>query len=297
MEKLSLAQLDKRMDEMPMLPAVVANLLALNPDDDNYFEDVMTFAQQDPGFAMQIIKLSNSASGLPVAPIVSLREAVVRIGTRNIASLITSLAVIRVFTPNTQAEKNLWAHAIRVAVTARVIACTTSLFSLNPDQAYLCGLLHDIGRFMLFREAKELMNETYSVNWQAPQQLMTMEEDLYGVNHFELGGRICHKWGIPKMIGQVVEYHHNHELPKEITIQPKTLHLIKTVQQADLFSIFLTLNPKQLEQDPEKFTRELEDLCTQACGPTAMVNAGELQALANPIWFECEGIIKGMGID
>jgi len=297
MEKLSLAQLDKRMDELPMLSTVVASLLALNPDNDNYFENVMTLSQQDPGFALQIIKLSNSASGLPVAPIVSLREAVVRIGTRNIASLITSLAVIRVFSPKTEAEKNLWAHAIRVAVTARVIACTTSLFSLNPDQAYLCGLLHDIGRFMLFREAKELMNEAYSVNWQAPQQLMTMEEDLYGVNHFELGGRICHKWGIPKMIGQVVEYHHNHDLPKEITIQPKTLNLIKTIQQADQFSIFLTLNPKQLEQDPEKFTSDLEETCMQVCGPTPPVNAEELQALANPIWLECEGIIKGMGID
>lgn len=296
MKKLTLAQLDKRMDELPMLPAVVANLLALNPDGDHYFEEVMTFSQQDPAFALQIIKLSNSASGLPVAPIVSLREAVVRIGTRNIASLITSLAVIRVFTPNTQAEKNLWAHAIRVAVTARVIACTTSLFSLNPDQAYLCGLLHDIGRFMLFKEAKELMNEAYSVNWQAPKQLMTMEEDLYGVNHFELGGRICHKWGIPKMLTQVVEYHHNHELPKEITIQPKTLHLIKTIQQADQFSIFLTLNPKLLAQDPEKFSVDLKETCMQVCGPTPPVNAEELQALANPIWLECEGIIKGMGI-
>ena len=296
MEKLSLTQLDKRMDELPMLPSVVASLLALSPDDDDYFEDVMKLSQQDPAFALHIIKISNSASGKPVTPIVSLREAVVRIGTRNIASLITSLAVVQVVAPNTQAEKNLWAHAIRVAVTARVIACTTSLFSLNPDQAYLCGLLHDIGRFMLFKEAKELMNQAHSVNWQAPKQLMNMEEELYGVNHFELGARICRKWGLPDILSQVVEYHHNHELPKEITNQPKTHHLIKTIQLADLFSIFMAVNPDLHDQDPEKFTNDLEETCIQVCSPAPPVNAEQLETLASPIWLECEGIIKGMGI-
>ncbi len=296
MKHLSLDEIEKKIQALPLLPSVVARLLSLDANQDNYFDEVINLAQEDPAFALHIIKISNGAKDAPVDPILSIREAVVRIGTRNIASLVTSMAVIRVFTPTTNVEKNLWFHAIQVAVTARVIACTTSAFKVNPEHAYLCGLLHDIGRFMLFQKAKEAMNQVENAAWSFPEELVVLERQQYGFNHCELGERICHKWDLPEVLSQVVKHHHDRRLSQAILNDPRSANLISTIQVADLFCAFISSHENALTLAPKLLEDSLNVACIQLACPPAPVNAHTLQTLAKPIWLEASVIIDGLGI-
>ncbi len=288
MVKVTVKQPERRMESLPMLSTVVSRLLALNSDDEHYFEQVLSLSQEDPGFAVHLIKMSNSATLASVEPIVSLRDAVVRLGTRNISSLITSLALLRVFEPSSQKVKELWLHAIQVAITARVIACTTTAFNVNPEHAYLCGLLHDIGRFSQVsggNEKNKLDSDTgYNI-----------EQDNAFV-HASLGARICQTWALPEILCHVVEFHHDYELSNDLQLQPKTLHLIKITQQANLFSTFIT----ELEiPEPDTFNEDLSEQIEQVCSPLsqpAPVDANQLEMLMMPILQEAQSVAKGMGI-
>lgn len=222
---ITIAELEKKLEELPLLPTVIVRLLALDTNDENYFEHVFELSQEDPTFALRIIRLSNSAISAPVIPIETLRDAVIRLGVKAVAGLVTSLSAVRVFIPTKQGEKNLWVHSIQVAVCAKIIAQTASELKVNPEQAYICGLMHDIGRFVLFDKASEELNLVEESNWDSPEQLVITEHNLYGFNHSELGGRVCKKWGLPESIIKVVANHHTYNLPASISNDPKLANL------------------------------------------------------------------------
>ena len=62
----TLEELEQRLDELPVLPAVIARLLAMSPDDHDYFEQVLQLAGEDPPLSARIIRLSNSANNAAV---------------------------------------------------------------------------------------------------------------------------------------------------------------------------------------------------------------------------------------
>ena len=109
-------------------------------------QKVFELSQEDPTFALRVIKLSNSAVSAPVNPITNLRDAIVRLGVKSVASLVTSMSTIRIFVPITQGEKNLWVHSIQVAACARAIARAATALKVNPEQAIFvvyCMILDD----------------------------------------------------------------------------------------------------------------------------------------------------------
>ena len=245
---LDIDEIERKVDQLPLLPEVVVRLLRLSPDDENFFEQVLHLAQQDPTFALQVIKLSNSASSAPMHEITSLQEAVARVGADAIAGLITSMAVLRVFVPSTQGEKNLWIHSFQVALAAKQLAHINENLKVDPNQAYLCGLLHDIGRFVVFDKSAEDLQKVEDENWATPEQLIDAEEHIYGFNHAKLGAKVCLKWGLPDLVRRIVGYHHLYGLKHQQAIiehNKEMGFLLQIVQLADRISVHLMHETKQ----------------------------------------------------
>ncbi len=297
MDSQTLEDLKRKIVKLPPLSTVVTRLLALNPDNDNFFDSVLALAKEDPTFTLRIIKLSNSAINTPVEEIIGIREAIVRIGTSQIAGLIASMSMAEVFIPTSQKERNLWRHAIQVAVIARVLACATTAFSVNPEQAYLCGLIHDMGKFVIPAEQLEQTNENpgpLDSNTKTAQQYIHSEKNASGFNHAILGMHICKKWQLPEILCNVVRYHHQQELPKAIGNDLKCAHLICITQLADIISIFFTLHPEVLDFDLEKIEEYLKINCIEPFLGKAPVTANELATLIAPMWLEANMAIKNL---
>jgi len=292
----TISQMEKALDDLPLLPSFIVRLLALDANDDNYFEQVLELSEQDPTFALSVIRLSNSVVSSPISPIVTLRDAVTRLGVKAVANLVTSMSAMRVFIPTTQGEKNLWVHSLQVAVCARVIARTANDLKINPEQAYLCGLMHDIGRFVLFDKASDELNLIDESNWGSPKQLVTAEKKLYGYDHSELGSRVCTKWGLPQTIIDVVANHHIYRLPATLDKNEKLVHLIRIIQVADFFSVFMILNPDANSWQPEIFEKEIDIKCVQAASSSPPITAKQLHGQADTIIEESNKIISGLGI-
>ena len=299
MDSQTLEDLKRKIVKLPPLSTVVTRLLALNPDNDDFFESVLALAKEDPTFTLRIIKLSNSAINTPVEEILGIREAIVRIGTSQIAGLIASMAMAEVFIPSSQREKNLWRHAIQVAVIARVLACATTAFTVNPEQAYLCGLIHDMGKFIIPTAPLKNTDEEsgpLDANSKTAQQYMYSEKDASGFNHAILGMHICKKWQLPELLCNVVRYHHQEELPKDINNDLKCAHLIRITQLADMISIYFTVHPEVLDFDLEQIEESLNVNCISAFPGKPPVAANELATLIAPMWLEANMAIKNLNM-
>jgi len=197
-----------RLAELPMLPAVLVKLLSLDTENDDYFEDVITLGNEDPTFAVRLVQLSNSTFSSPSEQITTLQQAVVRVGVKAILSMITGLSVLKVFNPKTDGERNLWIHAVETAIIARNITRVNKTLAVDPEAAYLCGLLHDIGRFVLFDANSKQLSRVDEAHWESPQQLVEIEQRILGINHALVGFMACKKWELPILIAEVVKLHH-----------------------------------------------------------------------------------------
>lgn len=292
----TIPELEHKLKELPLLPTVLVRLLQLDRNDDKYFEKVYRLSQEDPTFALRIIRLSNSASSAPISPITNLRDAIIRLGVKTVTGLVTSMSALRVFIPTTQGEKNLWIHSIQVAVGARIISRISEITpKLDPELAYLCGLMHDIGRFVLFEKESGNLNLVDESNWKSPEQLVTTESKLYGFNHAELGSHVCTKWGLPQVIIDVVSNHHNYELKSIKSSNPTLYSLIPIIQVADFFSVFMMLNPDALKGQLHEVENQLHEKCIQSSSSKPPITANQLLTHAQSIIDESNQLIKGLG--
>jgi len=295
---ISLKEIEHKLEELPLLPDVVVRLLQLNPNDDDFFDQVLALSQEDPTFALQVIRLGNSASSAPISQIKSLEEAVARVGADAIAGLITSMAVLRVFVPVHPGEKKLWIHSIQVAVIAKNITSKLTHLKIDPNQAYLSGLLHDIGRFVMFDKAAPQLQEVEEKNFKSPEQLIEAELSIYGFNHSELGGKVCKKWGLPEVVRQIVAYHHMYSDKKQKAIQnydAQLSNLLKVVQLADRLSVLLTNDPDTIKWPDEQLLPALQD-CILPSLSTLDIKANHLKSIVQFADKETRRMLMGLQI-
>lgn len=257
----TLAEVEERVQQLPFLPVVLTELMSLDKSDSHYFEKVVALARKDPTLTTLILKVANSAASASKAPIDSLQLAMSRIGTERISNYIATLGVTRVFVPSEDEHKLLWAHSIETALYAERLALYMPGYKVNPEMAYICGLLHDIGRFVMFDTAPEALNHTPSSSWASPQELPKVERSIVGFDHSQVGFIACKHWQLPKIICNLVRAHHvysvyqNKELPKLFR------NLVLIIQCADFISVMLTKNPGWLDLAAPGLKQKLEAHC------------------------------------
>lgn len=210
----------------------LANLLALDPGSEGYFDDVIGILESEPNFAARLLVAANSADSSPVQPVTTLAGAVARIGSKGATNLVLALSVTKVFVPRDPWERSLWRHGVQVAHAARLLAQQAPPEEgLNPDEVYACALLHDLGRFVFFQEAPDQLRAIDEGDWDTPQALVEQELAICGLSHAEVGAMACAKWGLPEVIGRSVRQHHD-PLPDRLSTQEEKV--VALVRLADL---------------------------------------------------------------
>lgn len=242
----------KNVDELPVLPGVLTEVLSLRPDDDDYFERLTELAERDPLFAARVITLANTARFAGRDPCVSVRTAVTRLGSRTVADTLVALAVMRVFVPRTDDIKQLWRHALEVANTATQIAAAIKL-PYDKDLVYLTGLLHDVGRFVMLDLDPEGLGVIDESGFKNPEDLAVAETRICGMDHAHLGGRAANLWGLPKVIGRVISLHHQPIRRVERDLK----QLVMVIRMADDLSIWR--HRAGDHPDPDQLIEELAE--------------------------------------
>jgi len=203
-----LARLASRIDQLPLLPEAVVNLLRLDSRADDYFDRVAQLIRSDPAFAMRLLRHANSALFCPARPVATIEKALMIVGCTGAVGLVVGHSTLRIFVPSHDWERDLWRHAFDVACLMQAFAERRADTWLQPQQAYLYGLLHDIGRFILYLEAPEDLRAVDETRWATPEALVEAESAICGFTHTELGYLAIRKWRMSDELADVVRHHH-----------------------------------------------------------------------------------------
>lgn len=281
-------RLREHLHELPILPAVVIRLLQLDGEDERYADMVIETIETEPNFATRVLAAANSASSSPASPIKTIAAAITRIGASPAVNLVVSTGVTKVFVPRDAWDKSLWRHALQVASAARAISLHTIGTKVHPEEAYLAGLLHDVGRFVMFQEAPELLRRIDDGTWDSPEELTEMEATICGLNHAELGAIACHQWSIPDPVLQVVLHHHD----RKIQNQPG---MTSIVQFADL-AMFPSARPDTPEYGETERETVLKELHLKL-PPNVNLNQTQLNDLITTVTDDAESLSRAIGLD
>ena len=291
----ALQDMERKIDELPLLPQVLVRILQLDPEGNNYFEEFGKLTKEDPAFAVRVIALANSSASAPVTPVVSIRDALTRMGVGTIRSLVASLAVQRVFLPTKPNEISLWQHSVFTAFTAAKIAEIVTPLEVNPAELYLIGLLHDIGRFVMFEHAAPELLAVDESNWETPEELIEADVEVYKFTHSELGYLACVHWQLPAAIAQAIRMHHTPVEGAIVAGSPEAQQFC--LQVADRVALTLLQRKDFKDTTKEERVQRIEQHCLMTDKCRQLLSPAALAEHLDRLHADGRGLLEGLGFN
>lgn len=193
--------------EVRPFPAAVTQLLAAckNPDANAAtFEKII---ECDPGLSVRLLRMANSPIYGLAREVGSVGHATTILGMRQLKSLALSVAGAGMFAVGSTATKQrqtLWEHSMGCATVGRLLA--RSAATVSPDDAFLAGIFHDVGKLLLYDVAPDEYTKL-TARCKA-QELIEEEERVFGINHEEIGLKSAHSWGLSEDLKMAIGFHH-----------------------------------------------------------------------------------------
>ena len=217
-------------DKMPSLSTTVSKVLEICSRPDTVPNDLNRVIALDPVLAGQVLKLINSAYYSLMNKVTSLTRAIIMLGLNTVKNLALSTAIIRSVS---QAKKSralpiraFWAHSIAVGVMAKLLAAGRGLSLAEREEYFVAGLLHDLGKIPIGDEYTEVLARVET----AQNPLVTVEQQVLGLDHEEVGAMIATKWKLNAVLTDAICHHHAPELAAA-----EHRDLVATVALADFY--------------------------------------------------------------
>ena len=204
----------KNLEAMPAMPSILGPLLrSLElPPEQIEVDRVAEMISCDKSIAAQCLRMANSALFYRQKPIESVRGAVIALGARRLRDVLWSCYLVRMVPKaNWPIDPNsFWEHSFACALVSQQLAKKIS--APDPDKAYLCGLLHDIGEVLNATLLPEDFRTAASLASAKGISLFEAEKVTMGFTHCETGRILADYWALPDEASQVIQFHHTPEL-------------------------------------------------------------------------------------
>jgi len=198
------------------LPEVTLKIIELVEDPSSTAQDLHNIISYDPALCSRLLKVVNSAFyGLP-GQIGSINRAIVLLGLNAVKNIAIAASLAKLFrggdlTPNFSA-RDLWKHSTATAAGAKLIADKLKIGL--PDEAFLAGLIHDIGVMVELQADRhkliEVVDQLEVDKDGVPTKCMLeIEEQVFGATHQDFGAGLCDKWKFPRTFHHVTGSHHD----------------------------------------------------------------------------------------
>jgi HD-like signal output (HDOD) protein len=201
----------KNISELPSLPAVALQALAVADDPSSTASDLLRVIMSDPPLAAKVLRVANSVHFHRGHDVSDLQTAIVRLGFSNVRNILMGVAVIRSFNgffagaPYTR--EDFWVHSIAVGVTASRLAGDSE--QLSSSSSFVMGLLHDIGKLVFDRAAREKFADAVRASREERIPLCEAERLKLGCDHAEVAGALLSAWRFPSELIEPVRWHHD----------------------------------------------------------------------------------------
>jgi putative nucleotidyltransferase with HDIG domain len=194
--------------------------------------DIAKVISRDTGLSARLLKIVNSPFyGFP-SKIDTLSRAVTIVGTKQLSTLAMGLNIINVFNNIPSDLINMQSfleHSIVCGIISRILASYKNI--QNSERLFVAGLLHDIGRMILYNSAPVHAREALIKAKQFNSLLFKTEQETLGFDHTQIGGLLLKKWKLPISLENIVKYHHTPQKSQN-PLEPAIVHLADIMTNA-----------------------------------------------------------------
>ena len=204
----------KSVDMIPAFPATILKVAELLRDDDYEVADVVNVIKYDQAIAANILKISNSAYFSARQKINTIHDAVVYLGQQQLIRAVQTAGISKIYKKGgkgyTSQSKDFWEHAVTVALMSQILS--RKIQGRENQVLYTAALLHDVGKIIMGEHVHELFQKIINRVKSDKCSFLEAEEEVIGINHADLGGRIAAHWNFPSEIKDAIAYHHRPDL-------------------------------------------------------------------------------------
>ncbi|MDX2130841.1 MAG: HDOD domain-containing protein [Planctomycetota bacterium] len=217
----------REISHIATLPEITVKVVELVENPKSTAQDLHKVISADPALCSRILKVVNSSFyGLP-GQIASINRAIVMLGLNAVKNIAIAASLAKLFRGGdlspTFSARDLWTHCNVTAAGAKIVA--NSLKLGLSDEAFLAGLIHDIGIMVEMQADRakliEVLRRVGADSKGVPaNDMLEAELSVFGATHEDFGAGLCEKWKFPKSFANVTGFHHR---PMQLPAESRTL--------------------------------------------------------------------------
>jgi len=199
--------------DLPAMPQVASKVLELSSDPNTSAAQLQQIIADDQAMTARILKIANSAMYSCSRKIKTLTEAIVMLGFNSIRSLVVTSAARNLYDTEKSRtglkERLLWEHSIGAAFACRLVA--QARMPALAEEAFLAGLMHDIGKLVLNLQVPDVFDEIVQVVYNENRPFHLTEREYLGFDHAKVGSLLVNKWNLSPALEETILHHHDPE--------------------------------------------------------------------------------------
>lgn len=212
----------RQIDSLPTLPVIATRLLSLTASEDSHAREVIELVSADPSLTAKVLSLCKAADRGIHEETLTVDRAVVLLGFSAIRNAVLSVKVFEMF-PGSTAEQMqqdastspqvfdrvaFWSHSLAVGIMAELIAAAHPHDKdLPPDEAFVCGLLHDVGKLALDYVLPKSFARIVELTELNQNNIAENERKIVGIDHHTAGKRLAQQWRLPHRLQDCIWLH------------------------------------------------------------------------------------------
>jgi HD-like signal output (HDOD) protein len=238
---------------------------------------------QDTDLSARLLRVVNSAFYNLQAPVETISRAITVVGTNELRNLVMATSAARAFTgiPCDLIDMpEFWRYSLATGVIASELA--TRCRVLHAERLFVMGVLHDIGRLVIYLKLPEVSRDILLVTGGDDTLLPAVEEEMLGFTHMEVGEALLRHWNLPLSVATVVGNHHQPMRTKDFRLETAIMHLASVLSIGELDGMALdeamdqvepvvweltSLQPEVIEQTLESIPQKVNEIVDVVLSP------------------------------
>ena len=215
------------------LPEIYIRVSQILEDENHNAKQLGEIISHDPALTARILRIVNSAYYSFATKVELVSRAVSVIGEDDLRNLVLATSAVDTFKriPNQLVDIDLfWRHSVHTGIVSRLLSKHCNI--LHGERLFVAGMLHDIGKLILYFKEPELSQRVLLAAAESDGQLFRSEQEIIGFTHGDVGGALIDAWQLSDTLKEVVTYHHAPLQARKYQLEASIVHIANCVVNA-----------------------------------------------------------------
>ncbi len=215
------------------LPEIYIRVSQILEDPNHNARQLGDIISHDPALTARILRIVNSAYYSLASKVELVSRAVSIVGEDDLRNLVLATSAVDTFKriPNQLIDIDLfWRHSVHTGIVSRLLSKHCNI--LHGERLFVAGMLHDIGKLVLYFKEPELSQQVLIAAADSDGQLFHSEKEIIGFTHADVGAALISAWKLSDTLKDVVAYHHTPLKAKNHRMEASIVHLANCIVNA-----------------------------------------------------------------